>query len=93
MSIPVSDCCLISKSSCLFPNRPAIATIWRWATRGVRGVILRTMVVGGRRYVTPRDVAEFLETLNTAPPRALEKSQAPGGRGKRAAESLARAGF
>jgi hypothetical protein len=37
-----------------------IATVWRWCLKGVRGRILRTTRVGGRRFVLPADLAAFL---------------------------------
>jgi hypothetical protein len=27
-------------------------TVWRWAGRGVRGIVLETFTIGGRRYTT-----------------------------------------
>lgn len=57
----------------LIPGRPHIATIYRWIARGVRGVRLRTLAVGGVHYVTRADIADFLAGLNpdrtSSPPR------------------------
>lgn len=39
------------------------ATIWRWATSGVRGVRLHSRLVGGRRVTTESEIEEFLEAL------------------------------
>lgn len=36
------------------------ATVWRWASRGVRGVKLETVTVGGARYVTRAALQEFI---------------------------------
>jgi hypothetical protein len=41
-----------------------IATLHRWRLRGVRGVRLRTWLVGGVRVTTESAVIEFLERLN-----------------------------
>jgi hypothetical protein len=38
-----------------------VKTVQRWAMRGVRGKQLRSILIGGRRYVLPRDLAEFLD--------------------------------
>lgn len=38
-----------------------VATVWRWAAHGVRGRKLRTILVGGRRYVLIADLEEFLQ--------------------------------
>jgi hypothetical protein len=41
-----------------------ISTVWRWTLRGVRGRKLRTVVVGGRRFVLRTDLAAFLNAAN-----------------------------
>jgi hypothetical protein len=38
-------------------------TMRRWITVGVRGCVLRTFYVGGRRYVRPADLSLFLGQL------------------------------
>ncbi|QDV36363.1 DUF1580 domain-containing protein [Tautonia plasticadhaerens] len=72
------------------PNRPHVSTVWRWCHRGIRGVRLGTVAIGGRRYTTPALVEEFLARLSEsggpkgAPPpsppppdrRAREKARA-----------------
>ena len=46
-------------------GRPVhIATLHRWWLRGVRGVRLRTWLVGGVRVTTESAVEEFLDRLN-----------------------------
>jgi hypothetical protein len=42
------------------PRPPHRNALWRWATRGVRGRLLRSEVVGGFRYTRPSWVREFL---------------------------------
>lgn len=83
---------LLSRASALFPNRPSVASIWRWATRGVRGVRLHTVRVGGRSYVTADDVREFLDALNR-PTDAAPTTGANSRRAKEAAATLEAAGF
>lgn len=41
-----------------------VSTVWRWYSAGVRGVRLRTHLVGGRRYCTLADLEKFLAMLN-----------------------------
>ena len=36
------------------------ATVWRWTTKGVKGRKLRTILVGGRRFVLESDLSKFL---------------------------------
>lgn len=49
------------------------ATIWRWVLRGIRGYRLRSIHVGGRRYITRQDLEAFLAAVNV--------SERPGSRG------------
>lgn len=50
-----------------FGRRPNVATIWRWAIRGMRGTRLRTISLGRYRFTTEaaleRFVAEISEVL------------------------------
>lgn len=41
------------------------ATAYRWTTQGIDGVVLESLVLGGRRYSTRRWVAAFI-TAGTA---------------------------
>ena len=63
-------------------KRPHVSTLHRWAGHGgngIRGVVLRTWLVGGTRCTSIRAVREFLAATNgTTPermmsPRAREK--------------------
>lgn len=47
------------------PGRPHIATVWRWINRGVRGVKLETVMIGGRRF-TSREALERFFASTTA---------------------------
>lgn len=62
------DALTLAQAAHLFAPVPHVATIWRWATRGTRGVRLASWTVGGRRVTTPQAVEEFLQTLNSAAP-------------------------
>ena len=42
-----------------------IQTLYRWASRGCRGVVLETVVVGGRRCTSPRAVQAFVRSLTS----------------------------
>ncbi len=44
----------------LFPGRPHVATLWRWISKGVRGVKLETIVSGGRRFTSHEAVNRFI---------------------------------
>lgn len=43
---------------------PHVATVWRWATRGVRGVVLETVLIGGQRFTTESSLEKFFREIN-----------------------------
>jgi hypothetical protein len=47
-------------------SRPSYATWWRWWRKGIKGVRLQTVVIGGRRFTTPRYVEEFIAATTAA---------------------------
>ena len=47
-------------------NRPSYSTWWRWWRKGVKGIRLRTLVIGGRRYTTESAVQEFIAGTTAA---------------------------
>ena len=49
------------------PGRPTVRTVWRWSSRGVRGVRLQTLKVGGRTYTSREALQRFLVELNEQP--------------------------
>lgn len=55
------------------------STVGRWITYGVRGRKLRSVMVGGRRYVLPSDLDLFLEqgTEEKQPPSAAYPEPLP----------------
>ncbi|HWB11540.1 MAG TPA: DUF1580 domain-containing protein [Pirellulales bacterium] len=48
------------------PGRPHLATVWRWCQRGVRGIKLETIVVGGRRFTTVEALERFITRTTAA---------------------------
>lgn len=46
------------------PHKPHVATLYRWMSRGVRGIRLRTILVGGRRYTSREALNEFIEATS-----------------------------
>lgn len=46
----------------------ARTTLYRWATRGFRGVRLRTWRVGGARVTTQAALNHFIEQMSSAQP-------------------------
>ena len=63
---PINDRLLpLREAADLFPRRRMgakvnVATLWRWMTRGARGVVLETVRVGNQNYTTEQAVREFI---------------------------------
>lgn len=45
-------------------KRPNIATVYRWTTRGVKGVVLETIQIGGSRCTSVEALQRFFERLS-----------------------------
>lgn len=56
----------LTEAAKLCPGRPHMATLWRWATSGCRGVKLITVVMGSRRYTSRESLERFLEATTEA---------------------------
>lgn len=56
--------CTLAQATRHVPGNPHIATLHRWRLRGVRGVKLETVLVGGRRFTSVEALARFTERLN-----------------------------
>ena len=48
------------------PGRPHISTLARWRSRGIHGVKLTTVKIGGRRMVAADDLQRFIEAVTCA---------------------------
>lgn len=48
------------------PGRPHLSTIFRWLSRGVRGIRLASVRVGGRRFVSPAQIENFIAAVTSA---------------------------
>ncbi|MEM6468257.1 MAG: DUF1580 domain-containing protein [Planctomycetota bacterium] len=46
------------------PTRPNVSTVWRWAKRGIRGVRLETVKVGGKQMTSVQALTRFLQATN-----------------------------
>ena len=49
------------------------STIHRWATRGVRGVVLQTWRVGGTRYTSIQALNSFIDAISQPEPHTLPR--------------------
>ncbi|HEV3304174.1 MAG TPA: DUF1580 domain-containing protein [Planctomycetaceae bacterium] len=74
---PIADPLIsLSRAAKSLPNPPSPACLWRWHARGIRGVRLETVVVGGRRFTTAAAFREFVERL-TVSAAATGKPESP----------------
>lgn len=81
-----NDFLTIAQAARLLPNRPQPGTIWRWRTKGIRGIKLDTCLVGGRRYVRKQSIVDFIERVTAAADHSQADEPAP----TRSAETSAR---
>jgi len=79
-----NETCLSLKDAARLPELqaggkgPHLATIWRWASAGVRGVVLETGRIGGKRVTSAEAVRRFLARLageQAVPPAAARAKQ------------------
>lgn len=59
------------------PNKPHVATLYRWMSRGVRGIRLRTFLVGGRRYTSREALDEFINAASQVGKQSGEVTTVP----------------
>lgn len=91
------DFCFITlaQAARLIPGREpgrkiSIDSIWRWCIRGVRGVRLRSVLIGGRRFTTRQWLLEFIETrsrLSEAEPLTVQLPRTVRQRNKASADA------
>jgi hypothetical protein len=58
-------------------KRINISTIWRWSMRGVRGVKLETVRIGGGTYASREAIQRFVERLSQ--PQGAGEASPPAG--------------
>lgn len=68
-------------------KRPHISCLYRWTTRGCKGVVLESIQVGGTRCTSKEAIGRFLEALTF--PHSSEPRRSPTQR-RRAAERAQR---
>ncbi len=56
---------LLTKASADLPGHPHVSTVVRWWRRGVRGVRLETILIGGRRYTSREALQRFVARLSS----------------------------
>ena len=88
----------MSQAAALLPkrrggSRVAITTLWRWRTRGSKGVRLATVRVGGCVYTTAAALRDFIESQQSGTAAALPAAESPSRRSRRAMAELERMGL
>ena len=79
-------------------KRPHLSALYRWAQKGVRGVRLESVLIGGSRYTSRQALHRFFAQVTAAAhtPAAAPVLPSPAHRtqaAQRAAADLARRGF
>ncbi|SIN68962.1 Protein of unknown function [Singulisphaera sp. GP187] len=57
------DYLTLAQAASVLPGRPALATVWRWCFKGIRGEYLRYTKIGRQTYVTREWLSEFSQRL------------------------------
>ncbi len=58
----------LAQVAAIFKPRKHVNVVRRWCVNGVRGVLLESHLIGGRRYTTREAIAEFLMKINSVKP-------------------------
>jgi hypothetical protein len=96
---PLADELLtLPQAAALFPCRRAgskvsTTTLWRWYSRGSRGVRLEVARVGGQVYTTRDAIRDFIQARSVAGGAAVPQTPSPSTRSKRAMKELERMGM
>jgi hypothetical protein len=57
----------LTQAGARLPHRPHGSTLRRWAYRGVAGVVLETVKLGGRRFTSAEALRRFADRLTARP--------------------------
>jgi hypothetical protein len=49
----------LPQAAALFPDRPSVATLWRWRTKGCKGRKLESVSIGGKVYTSNEAIQRF----------------------------------
>ena len=59
------------------PGRPHISSGYRYITRGIRGVVLESIVVGGRRWTSRQALRRFIAAVTAAANQSSDRAASP----------------
>jgi hypothetical protein len=88
----------LKEATQIFPRRrqgkkPSIACMYRYSTRGWRGIVLETIQAGGTRATSKEAVARFLRRMTAAVSGESPESEAPSQASIQAEQELNEAGI
>jgi len=55
-----------AEAAAVLPDRPHVSTLHRWRLRGIGGVKLETIRIGGRRYTSHEALERFIGNTTAA---------------------------
>lgn len=55
-----------SEAAAALPDRPHVSTVHRWRMRGIKGIKLETIRIGGRRYTSAEALDRFIAAITSA---------------------------
>jgi len=92
------DLLTMPEAAALLPKRRggakvSLTSLWRWSTRGAKGVRLETVRVGSSVYTTRAALRRFIEARSTAAGGAVAQVPAPTTRSRRAMRELEKLGM
>lgn len=65
---------LLCRATANVPGRPHASTLVRWASRGVAGVRLETVKIGGRRYTSAEAIDRFISRTSGRVSQRVERT-------------------
>jgi hypothetical protein len=54
------------EAAAALPDRPHVSTVHRWRMRGINGIKLETIRIGGRRYTSQEALDRFIGAITSA---------------------------
>lgn len=75
------------------PGTPSLNSIFRWASKGARGRVLESVLVGGRRFTSREAIRRFIAPSPSRNPGSGGFSPPSGWNDKRADRELTRRGL
>lgn len=76
MSLPLTESLLtLSEAARELPNRPHLATLFRWVNPGCRGVRLEVVKLGGKTLTSREALQRFADRLSGGEPAPMSPKQ------------------